>query len=157
MIYQHTQAGTVVRWALLCGLAPLLAFPWIMPSPMPVPALATVLVLLISVPASVILLWSLTIEITATHFSFRLGPGFIRKTVPIVRIASCVPVDGILAWGIHWGGRRGWLYNVSGRRAVALTLSDGKAFMVGTDEPERVCEAIGQAKAAFKAEEGISA
>ena len=44
-------------------------------------------------------------------------------------------------WGIHLTPRGG-LYNVSGFRAVAVRLKGGKRFLLGTDEPERVCEAI---------------
>ena len=124
---------------------------------MPVAARATLLILLISAPASALLLWSMTLEVTESHFRFWFGPGLLRKSVPSVSVSSCEVVEGILAWGIHWAGKRGWLYNVSGRRAVALTLSNGKTFMVGTDEPELVCEALAQAKAAFKAGEGARA
>jgi hypothetical protein len=155
--YRHTQPGTVVRWALLAAMFPFIGLPWLLSLPLPLPARLTIPLLALGVPISLFLLWSMTIEITATHFKFWLGPGIIRKTLPIMRIQGCEPVDGILAWGIHWAGKRGWLYNVSGRRAVALTLTDGGALMVGTDEPEKVCEAVAQAKAAFKAEEGLSA
>jgi hypothetical protein len=77
----------------------------------------------------------------------------IGKTVPVAAIAGCEPVDGLWAWGIHWAGKRGWLFNVSGHQAVALTLSDGKRLMVGTDEPQRLCQAVAEARTAFAAGE----
>ena len=149
--YRHTQPGTVVRWALLAPLLALVALPLM---PVPWPVLGPLMGLVAAIGAvSVVLLWSLTIEVTPAHFKFWFGPGLIGKTLPVARIVSCTPVDGLWAWGIHWAGKRGWLYNVSGHRAVALRLSDGKALMVGTDEPERLCEAVAQARAGFTAGE----
>ncbi len=46
--------------------------------------------------------------------------------------------------GIHLTPE-GWLYNVSGFRAVAVRLKSGKRFLLGTDEPERLCQAISRA------------
>lgn len=40
--------------------------------------------------------------------------------------------------GIHLN-RFGWLYNVSGIDAVAITLCNGKRFALGTDEPKKLC------------------
>ncbi len=44
-------------------------------------------------------------------------------------------------WGIHYTSR-GWLYNVSGFRAVAVKLKSGKQFLLGTDEPAQLRAAI---------------
>jgi hypothetical protein len=47
-----------------------------------------------------------------------------------------------------WEGRgirftsQGMLYNVSGTRAVEVQLRDGTRFRLGTDEPERLGDAI---------------
>jgi len=49
-------------------------------------------------------------------------------------------------WGIHLTPS-GWLYNVGGARAVQLDLHNGRSLRVGTDEPERLCEAITVLKA----------
>jgi hypothetical protein len=46
-------------------------------------------------------------------------------------------------WGIRWIGR-GWLWNVSGLRAVELELRDGRRFRVGSNRPERLAEALRQ-------------
>jgi hypothetical protein len=44
-------------------------------------------------------------------------------------------------WGIHWS-RFGWLYNVSGYGAVAVTLRNGKRFALGSDEPQTLSSLI---------------
>jgi hypothetical protein len=58
---------------------------------------------------------------------------------------------GTLLLGMWYGWSirltpHGWLYSVSGLAAVELTLQDGKRLRIGTDEPERLCQAIGQAQ-----------
>ncbi len=88
---------------------------------------------------------SLTIEITETELRWCFGSGFIHKRVPLEEVVSARPVrtsvmDG---WGIHWG-RYGWLYNVSGSDAVAITLRSGKRFALGTDEPESLAKQLGE-------------
>jgi hypothetical protein len=44
-------------------------------------------------------------------------------------------------WGIHLT-MNGWLYNVSGFRAVAVRRSDGTSFQLGSDEPEVLLAAV---------------
>jgi hypothetical protein len=86
---------------------------------------------------------SLTIEISGGELRWQFGPGWIRKSIPLAEIASArvVRTNFHEGWGIHWS-RFGWLYNVSGFDAVAVTLHDGKKFALGTDEPARLVEAI---------------
>jgi hypothetical protein len=86
---------------------------------------------------------SLTTRIADGRLAWHFGPGLMQKAVPLAEVASAVParttwVDG---WGIHLTGR-GWLYNVAGRQAVLVTMVDGKRFMLGTDEPDALAQAI---------------
>ena len=57
--------------------------------------------------------------------------------MPLATVASAKVVRTSLleGWGIHYS-RFGWLYNVSGFDAVAVTLNNGKRFCLGSDEPE---------------------
>lgn len=150
--YRHTQAGTVVRWAMFAGLLPL---PALLLLPVPKAFSVGIIAALVIMPLVLgYLLWSLTIEISPAHFKFWFGPGLIGKTVPLALVAHCEPVTGLRAWGIHWAGtKKGWLYNVSGRQAVAVSLEDGTRFTVGTDEPQSVCDAVSQARTALAAVE----
>ncbi|MBI2298568.1 MAG: hypothetical protein HYU66_06380, partial [Armatimonadetes bacterium] len=70
-------------------------------------------------------------------------PGLIRNSALVqdIRSVECVRTNWWEGWGIH-GTRRGWLYNVSGFDAVLITLEQGKSFMLGTDEPEVLAEAL---------------
>ena len=48
----------------------------------------------------------------------------------------------LVVWlGIHLTPY-GWLYNVSGFDAVAITLRDGKRFALGTDDSHGLVEAL---------------
>lgn len=141
--YRHTQRGTLIL-AVTLGMAMVFA----------------VLAMMLLKPlwlAPVILLvtaWlfsSLTVEITDRELRWRFGPGLIRKSVPLNEIISAQPVRTGPSWGIHWSPRTGWLYNVSGFDAVAVTLRNGKKFALGTDEPQalaaRLTEVIQQNQA----------
>jgi len=89
---------------------------------------------------------SLTIEISGGELRWRFGPGLIRKRVPLAQIVSAQPVrtNFLEGWGIHWS-RFGWLYNVSGLDAVAITLHSGKRFALGTDEPQALASELEKA------------
>jgi hypothetical protein len=89
--------------------------------------------------------YKLTVEIKDGFLRFWFGPGIFWKTVPLERIAYCEPFKGVIfGWGIHWlpGG---WLYNVSGMKAVTVVLKSGKKMHIGTDEPQLLIEAINSA------------
>ncbi|NJN84219.1 MAG: hypothetical protein HC802_19360, partial [Caldilineaceae bacterium] len=71
--------------------------------------------------------------------------GVIRKQVLLtdIRAVAVTETKLIEGWGIHLTAR-GWLYNVSGWQAVAISLRSGRRLMLGTDEPERLVSALRQ-------------
>lgn len=93
-----------------------------------------------------LLFYALTVEIDTEQLRFWFGLGVIRKQIPIQEIVSCKSVRNfwLCGWGIRWWGH-GWLYNVSGFKAVELELTSGKRLRIGTDEPERLSAAIQEA------------
>jgi hypothetical protein len=86
---------------------------------------------------------SLTVEISEGALRWWFGPGFLKKEVPLSTIlrAEATRTRTIEGWGIHLT-RRGWLYNISGYGAVLVFRQDGKTFLLGSDEPERLAAAI---------------
>lgn len=85
----------------------------------------------------------LTVEVNDEEVVASFGPGLIRRRIPIDEIDTCAPV--INKWWFGWGLRvipGGVMFNVSGLRAVHLTLKNGKQFRIGSDEPDRLLEAI---------------
>ena len=135
--YQHTQPGPFITGVMLLMFVIMLLLGLFVQRPF-----------LITAPLLLLVGWlfhSLTIEIAGNELRWRFGPGLISKRVPLSEIAKVKIVrtkffDG---WGIHLG-RFGWLYNVSGYDAVAITLRSGKQFALGSDEPEALAEAIRQ-------------
>jgi hypothetical protein len=136
-MYRHTQVGKLTI-AILLGAAALMA--WILAFTHTPAILAVIVGAFLAVG---FLFGSLTTEVNHEHFRFWFGPGVIRRTFPLRQILACRPVTNPwwYGWGIHWTPS-GWLYNVSGLRAVELDLADGRRVRVGTDEPDELCRWI---------------
>ena len=61
----------------------------------------------------------------------------------VAEIVACKPIR--IRWWYGWGIHLtpyGWLYNVSGLDAVAMTLRNGRKFALGTDDPQGLAAAI---------------
>ena len=134
--YQHSQRGTLIIVATLTMAAAI--------------AVGGCFVPLLFISAGILLrtAWlfsSLTIEVTGDELRWRFGPGIIAKRALLAEITAVkmVQTGFMQGWGIHFT-RYGWLYNVSGRSAVAITLRSGKRFALGTDEPEALRAIIQQ-------------
>ena len=83
-----------------------------------------------------VLFYKLRITIEDETLCASFGTGIIRKRVRLAEIVGCEPIR--IRWWYGWGIHLtpyGWLYNVSGLDAVAITLRDGRKFALGTDDP----------------------
>lgn len=139
--YHHRQWGWTILYILvpICvGLAALGQHPelghltWI--------SLATLVVV-------TTLFGALTVTVDRTDLRVAMGVGLIRRRIALADIVGFGPVRNRWYWG--FGIRltpHGWLWNVSGLDAVELELADGRRFRVGTDEPERLCDALREAQ-----------
>jgi hypothetical protein len=90
-----------------------------------------------------VLFCKLKITIKDETLCASFGPGIIRKRVRLGEIVGCEPIR--IRWWYGWGIHLtpcGWLYNVSGFDAVAITLRDGRKFAFGTDDTHGLSEAI---------------
>ena len=136
--YEHTQIGHVIIWSLLaiiligsCG--------FLGSSPHREIPLVVLIILLVSL----LLFYKLTITINEETLCASFGIGMIRKRVSVAKIVACEPIR--IRWWYGWGIHLtpyGWLYNVSGLDAVAITLRNGRKFAVGTDDPQGLAEAL---------------
>jgi hypothetical protein len=139
MEYRHTQIG----WVIIIGLG--------------IPAAALLVSYLIGerthqaeLPLVVFLIVvmylfsSLTVEVKGAALSFYFGPGLVRRKIDLASISGAHAVTNplIMGWGIHWWPGRYWLWNVSGKQAVELVFTSGKRMRIGTDEPEKLLQAI---------------
>lgn len=145
-LYEHTQVGWPMRIGLLAGavlFVGMTALEDLRQSQTALLALSLGAVLAVTIGW----LWSsLTVRIADGTLRLQFGLGLPRKTVPLADLESVEVtrtrfLDG---WGVH-RTRRGWIYNVSGFDAVLLRRKDGKALLVGTDEPRKLKAALERA------------
>ncbi|HEX3419603.1 MAG TPA: hypothetical protein VHT01_00085 [Candidatus Udaeobacter sp.] len=133
--YEHTQIGHVIIWSLLAII--LIAGGGLISHHAP-PIIISIILLI-----CLVLLYRLKITIEDETLCASFGPGFIRKRVRLVEIEGCEPIR--IRWWYGWGIHLtpyGWLYNVSGFNAVAMTLHDGRKITLGTDDPHGLTAAI---------------
>lgn len=148
--YRHTQSGlTVVALvasgavATLVVAATSLAGRAAPPAVWAVVAIATLVLL-----GSAAVFSSLTVEVDAETLHWHFAFGALRRTVPLAEVARAEAtrttlLDGV---GIHIGPR-GWVYNVAFGPAVRVVRHDGRAFLLGTDDPGGLAAALGGALA----------
>jgi hypothetical protein len=141
MRYKHTQIGYLIIGGLF-GIVILLAVTGINASAgrggLLIRAIIEVILLICAIVFS-----KLTIKINGESLEASFATGLIRKKVALTEIAECEPVR--IRWWYGWGIHLtpyGWLYNVSGLDAVAITLRDGRRFALGTDDADGLTAAI---------------
>ena len=138
--YEHTQVGYFIVVGIVAAMVAIgiimvnTGSNWI--------AIAVLVVL-----ALVLLLFhSLTVIINEEELVLQFGPGLIRKRFKLNEIESCQAVR--VPWYYGWGIRstpQGMAFRVSGFDAVQLRLVTGKEYLIGTDVPQELEEAIRQA------------
>ena len=138
--YQHKQAGrAVILWILAMTPLILAVLAYAGQVVMLVPAAAIMLI-------SILLFYALTVTIDEQAITLSFGIGLVRKKIALAEVVSCeiTTCRWYYGYGIHYTPQ-GKLYNISGKMAVRLAMRNGKAILVGTDEPEALCRAIRQA------------
>lgn len=108
----------------------------------------------LSVPVGILLVvlvlfHSLTVRVSPETIHLSFGIGLISKTF-IVRDIESSEVSAT-RWYNGWGIKKisgGWLFNISGFDVVELKLRNGGRYLIGTDEPDKLLEAIEAARAA---------
>jgi hypothetical protein len=138
--YQHRQWGKTLLLVLSIGILVCLVLAIQNPTKYLI-GLCSALGLLLCI----ILFFSLSIEVSDQDLRWQFGPGIIRKSVKLSEIAQVevTRTNLIEGWGIHLTSR-GWLYNISGFKAVAIQLKNNQQFLLGTDEPEQLVSVIRQ-------------
>ena len=137
--YRHRQFAGVILASLLVAAAGAACLTFALPAgerwiPFPIAGLFLVLAALFG---------SLTVEVTGEDLRWSFGVGLIRRSVPLAQIESVEVTETrfIEGWGIHLTSR-GWLYNVSGYGAVLVARRDGRRFLLGSDEPDILADAL---------------
>jgi hypothetical protein len=148
MNYKHTQVGYLI---LNVAMAVLMLFVWvyIKASAEPVSAdsgtnfaVTSIMALVLYILAS---FGSLQVTIDGEYLRIKFGYGIYQKKFLLDEIMSAKTVKN--HWYYGWG-IRGWfwprmsIYNVSGFDAVEIKMKNGKIYRIGTDEPEKLEQAI---------------
>ena len=136
MEYRNTQIGIslLMIFAAVIGLLIIAAYYQPRETIWPVLLLLGVISLLFS---------TLNIQVDDKLVKWSFGPYFWRNTIAINQIQSVKVIE--TKWYQGLGIRlisTGWLYNVSGLKAVAITLKNGKTVSLGSNEPEDLLNAI---------------
>jgi len=134
-MYRHTQTGWLLIVLLGLGIVAALAIPGVRSGPGRWLALFFALLLL--------LFHSMTVRVSPEAIQIWYGVGLVRKSIRPNRI-RCVRVarnPWYYGWGIHWFPGC-VIYNVSGFRAVELDMGERRRIRIGSDEPEKLREAV---------------
>ena len=139
--YEHTQIGYLILCALFAATVCVAITGIVSPPDRGVLVVDGTIELVLLTCA--IVFSKLTIKIDEETLQACFGIGLICKKVPLSEIVGCNPIriQWWYGWGIHLTPY-GWLYNVSGLNAVAITLRDGRKFALGTDDPHGLVSAI---------------
>jgi len=88
--------------------------------------------------------YKLTITVDDKSVTFKLGIGLVGKSYKIADLKSCKPVATSVLNGI--GIRmlpNGWLYNVTGLKAIELRFANKKSIVqIGTNKPDEISQLI---------------
>ena len=144
-MYKHTQVGWVVIIAalIIMGIMPFLLFKGYGP----IMIINACISLFIGV-LLLVLFSTLTVTVDKELVRVSFGVGLITIKIALLDIVSCKPMKNKWwwGWGIHGYPGKSWLLNVSGLDSVELIMDSGMKYFIGTDEPDRLCEAVRKEK-----------
>ncbi len=139
MDYRHTQIGWLIIALIAGGAVALLIFGGNGALSRPNREIAAAVL-----AVSLLLFYSLTVQVKDGILSCGFGLGLIRRKIPLADIMAVRSVRNpwYAGWGIRWLPGEYLLWNVSGTQAVEIDLKNGTRFRIGTDQPEALVEAI---------------
>ena len=91
--------------------------------------------------------YSLTVEISAEKLKFWFGFGVFRKAYALSEIQSTKEIKN--PWYYFWGVKSipgGWFYAIAPGPAVEIELKNGRIVQLGTNEPEKLNQALDTAR-----------
>lgn len=136
IVYKHTQFG----WYILIPVAIAVILSGIFGI---IHSITYLWILSIALFIAALLFSTLTVGIDDKKIQIAFGIGIVRKSFLFENIQSASSVRN--RWWYGWGIRitpHGWLFNVSGLYAVELKMKNGKIYRIGTDEPQKLLDAI---------------
>ncbi len=144
MDYQHTQSGKFAI-PVFVGLA-LLLLVIISLSSATFTGLVVMGLFLAFIGVVLVGFSRMTVTIEGDQAAVRFRFGWPARHIDLKDVHRVEPVRNKIWYG--FGIRltpQGWMYNVWGLDAVQLNFGDGKAFRIGTDEPDALTAALNTA------------
>lgn len=91
-------------------------------------------------------------RIDSEGISMHLRP-LSKKRIPwsSVKTAEVLDYGFVGGWGIRLNTQYGTVYNIRGKTGLALTLTNGKKLLIGTQKEHQLSQVIAQWKQGFKA------
>lgn len=106
---------------------------------------ALILPLLLVPTVALLLVWSITIEVTTEELRVTLGMRAGRRAqLKEIQEVSISDAPWYQGWGIRTS-RHGYLYRVTGLRTVDVVLKTGEMIRVGTRQPHELKRALASA------------
>lgn len=139
MNYKHTQPGYLILFSIF---ATILLFVFILSQ---AEFDFTLLLVMLFVVLVLFSFSSLNVIIDENYLQIKFGYGIFRKRFMLKEIISVNAVKNhwYYGWGIRlWLWPRMWIFNVSGFKAVEITMKNSRIYRIGTDEPKKLEQAI---------------
>jgi len=142
MHYKHTQIGYLIIFVLV---AIILLFLGILKQAGFEPIFVIMVIFILFLIAS---FSTLCVVIDENYIRIKFGYGIFKKHFMLKEVVSAKTVRNhwYYGWGIRfWFWPSMWIFNVSGFDAVEIQMKNGKIYRIGTDESEKLEQAIKQA------------
>ena len=141
--YRHTQYG-VLNFIILFLVAILIAV--VAVAIIAEGRLAAAVVMIAVYLLGAAMFYNFTVEVSDDHLKCWFGIGLVRKSIPLMEVQSSRTV--VDPWYYVWGIKSipgGWLYAIAPGPMVEIKLKDGKIFHIGSDQADKLKEAIDSA------------
>ncbi len=92
---------------------------------------------------------SMTIRVVGPYLEWSLGFGLFPKRIPLSEIASVdqIYLGPLVGLGARTNNFRDWMWIVSGTRAVAFRLANGRTVTLGSDDIDNLIAAVNRERA----------
>jgi len=144
--YKHTQFG-VLMFVVFFVTGIVIAF--VSLSIFAEGRLATAIIIISLYLLGLVLFYAFTIEISDGKLKFWFGIGGVGKSYALEKIQSVQEVEN--PWYYFWGVKSipgGWLFAIAPGSAVEVAFKNGKMIRLGTDQPNKLKQAIDDAMTA---------
>jgi hypothetical protein len=142
--YRHTQYGALMFIVfLLTGILIAVVVLRILDEDRVLSAILMILIYL----SGLVMFSALTVEISEEKLKFWFGIGVVRKAIALSEIQSAEVVKN--PWYFFWGIKLipgGWFYAIAPGTAVQIELKDSRIIQLGTDQSEKLYQAIETAR-----------